>query len=182
MNIGLTQRVLYHRNRAYDSIEHAWYQFLDSHGLTFISNTLDQDFTQLADNLDCLIITGGDDSRLRRTCELRLASAMIMQHKPILGICHGAFLLTEVLGGSVIPVQGHQDQEHAINYFGQTILVNSYHNQGIRNCHSTANTLAYDSEGCTEAWIDGNIAGIVWHPERMTEPFIPSEIQQIMRL
>ena len=182
MNIGLTQRVLYHRNRAYDSIEHAWYQFLDSHGLTFISNTLDQDFTQLADNLDCLIITGGDDSKLRRTCELKLASAMIMQQKPVLGICHGAFLLTDVLGGRVQDVDDHLDTEHTVRYHDREITVNSFHNLGIVQPHSSATTLAWDDSGRTEAWIDGNIAGIVWHPERMAEPFIPSEIQTIMRL
>lgn len=182
MKIGLTQRVLYHKGRAYDSIEHAWYKFLDGHKLFFIPNTLDQDFAELTEDLDCLIITGGDDSAARRATELKLASAMMMSYKPILGVCHGAFLLTDVLGGQVLPVSGHSDNSHDINYFGKRILVNSYHNQGIRSCHSTAVSLAHDSEGNSEAWIDGYMAGIVWHPERMTDPFIPAEIQQIMKL
>lgn len=182
MNIGLTQRVLYHRGRAYDSIEHAWYKFLDGHKLFFIPNTLEQDFSQLAEHLDCVIITGGDDSAVRRATELKLASTMMMAYKPILGICHGAFLLTDVLGGKVIPVDGHLDTQHEINYLGKKIEVNSHHNQSILLTQSTAIPLARDLEGNTEAWIDSNMAGIVWHPERMTEPFIPAEIQQIMKL
>ena len=182
MKIGLTQRVLYHQGRAYDSLEHAWYKFLDGHKPVFIPNTLDQDFAELTEELDCVIITGGDDSTIRRATELKLASAMMMSYKPILGICHGAFLLTDVLGGQVFPINGHLDCTHEIDYQGRTIQVNSYHNQGIVRTHNTAKTLAQDSQGNTEAWIDGGMAGIVWHPERMSEPFIPAEIQQIMKL
>lgn len=182
MRIGLTQRVLYHRGRAYDAVEHAWYEFLQDHKPIFIPNTLDQDFDALAESLDCLIITGGDDSAIRRTTELRLARTMMMQHRPILGVCHGAFLLTDVLGGQVTEVTGHSDTEHIVNYFGQLIQVNSYHNLAIKQPHSQARVLALDSDGHTEAWVDGTLAGIVWHPERMREPFIPAEIQHIMRL
>ena len=182
MKIGLTQRVLYHKGRAYDSIEHAWYKFLDGHKLFFIPNTLDQDFVKLTEDLDCAIITGGDDSAVRRATELKLASTMMMSYKPILGICHGAFLLTDVLGGKVVPVTGHLDTQHEIDYHGQKIEVNSFHNQGIVQTHSTATTLAHDSEGNTESWIDGRIAGMVWHPERMAAPFIPAEIQKLMKL
>ena len=182
MKIGLTQRVLYHKNRAYDSIEHAWYQFLDSHKLFFIPNSFDQDFAELTDNLDCLIITGGDDSAIRRATELKIASSMMMCYKPVLGICHGAFLLTDVLGGQVLPVNGHSDCQHDIYYHDRQIKVNSYHNQGIHRCHHSATVLAHDNQDNCEAWIDGFMAGIVWHPERMSEPFVPAEIQNIMRL
>lgn len=182
MKIGLTQRVLYHKNRAYDSIEHAWYKFLDGHKLFFIANSFDQDFVELTDTIDCLIITGGDDSAIRRATELKIASAMMMCYKPVLGICHGAFLLTDVLGGTVLPIDGHLDSEHDVNYNGRQIQVNSHHNQAIVRTHDTAKPLAFDRDGNTESWIDGQFAGIVWHPERMSEPFIPAEIQQIMRL
>ena len=182
MNIGLTQRVLYHRGRAYDAIEHAWYEFLQGHKPIFIPNTLDQDFAELTESLDCVIITGGDDSAIRRATELKLASSMMMSYKPILGICHGAFLLTDVLGGQVLPISGHSDSTHSVDYFGRSIEVNSHHNLAIRQLHTQAQCLARDSDGNSEAWIDGLMAGIVWHPERMTNPFIPAEIQQVMKL
>jgi len=180
LKIALTQRVLYHKGRAYDSIEHGWYRYLQNHTLSFIPNRLDQDFDTLANEHDCLIITGGDDSAIRRTTELKLASAMMKQIKPILGICHGAFLLTDVLGGKVDQCDGHMDTVHSINYFGQTLEVNSYHTQTITNLHSTASGLAYDNDGHCEAWIDRNIAGVVWHPERQTTPWLPSEISNLI--
>ena len=86
MNIGLTQRVLIHKGRAYDSIEHGWYSYLKDHTLTFIANRTDQDFDKLADNLDLLIITGGDDSVRRRLTELRISTAMFKKQKHILGV------------------------------------------------------------------------------------------------
>ena len=43
-----------------------------------------------------------------------------------------------------------------------------------------ANILAYDDQGNCESWIDGTLAGIVWHPERMKEPWIPAEIEHLL--
>jgi hypothetical protein len=73
LKIGLTQRILYHNGQAYDSTQHGWYSYLQGHTLVPIANRVDQDFEQLAVDVDALIITGGDDSLLRRTVELKLA-------------------------------------------------------------------------------------------------------------
>ena len=182
MNIGLTQRVLYHKGKAYDSIEHGWYSYLKDHTLVTVANRVDQDFDALADSLDSLIITGGDDSSLRRTVELKLAGAMIKQSKPVVGVCHGCFLLVDVLGGQVEEIGGHMDKDHFVNYFGEPIIVNSYHNLAIKQLHKTGTALAQDEEGHCESWIDGNLAGVVWHPERMTVPWLPSEIQNLLKI
>ena len=182
MRIGLTQRILYHKNRSYDALEHAWYDFLSEHTILPIANTVDQDFVKLADQLDALIITGGDDSRLRRTVELKLATQMMQSTKPVLGICHGAFLITEVLGGQVEECTGHLDTEHVIKYNDREITVNSYHNLAIKSCHKGANILCTDVDGNVEAWTDGVLSAIVWHPERMHDPFIPTEILKEIRL
>jgi putative glutamine amidotransferase len=181
MNIGLTQRVLYHKNRAYDSIEHEWYSYLKEHTLTFIPNRLDQDFEEIANNLDALIITGGDDSALRRTVELKLASHMLIEIKPIIGICHGAFLLTDVMDGVVIPTFGHMDTEHDIEYFGDNIKVNSFHQLAIKQAPKNATILCRDGSGNIEAWIEKKIAAVVWHPERMETPWLPDEIQGLLK-
>lgn len=180
MIIGLSQRVLLHKNRAYDALEQGWYSYLRDHTLISISNRLDQDFDELAELLDVYIITGGDDSTLRRNVELKLAASILERRKPIIGICHGCFLLTDVLGGRVEEVIGHVDTSHTVNYFGDTQVVNSYHGLGITELHSTGTVLATDVEGHCESWIDGKIAGIVWHPERMTLPWIPDEIQDLL--
>lgn len=182
MNIGLSQRVLMFRNRAYDSIEHGWYSYLKDHTLTFLPNRLDQDFKSLALQLDCFIITGGDDRAIRRTTELKLATEMMILNKPIIGICHGAFLLTDVLGGQVEKKDGHRDGvEHIVNYNNQEYTVNSFHGLYIKQAPSKAKILATDPDGDCEAWQDGNIYAIVWHPERMITPWLPDEIATLFK-
>jgi gamma-glutamyl-gamma-aminobutyrate hydrolase PuuD len=91
-------------------------------------------------------------------------------------------LLTDILGGQVRECQGHSDCEHTVSYDSREIQVNSFHDQTIVEPHTTAHTLCKDSEGNCEAWIDGMIAGVMWHPERMLEPFLPQQIQQVMKL
>lgn len=180
MIVGLTQRVLTHNGQAYDSIDQAWYRYLEGHTLVFVCNRLDQDFQQLAQNIDCLIITGGDDSALRRTTELKLATEMLKLQKPIVGVCHGCFLLQDVLGGTVVDIDNHHNTSHNIIYQGQEYQVNSYHTICVKTPHEKATVLAVDADGNTEAWIDGNIAGVVWHPERMDKPWLPPEIQKLL--
>ena len=108
---------------------------------------------------------------------------MMMQNsKPVLGVCHGAMLLTDTLGGKTTAVAGHQDCEHTVIYQDREITVNSFHNQTIAAVHSTAQVLCQDQNGNCEAWIDGLIAGVMWHPERMANPFLPQQIQQVMKL
>jgi gamma-glutamyl-gamma-aminobutyrate hydrolase PuuD len=178
MNIGLTQRVLVHNQQAYDSIDQAWYRYLKGHTLSFIPNRTDQDFEQLADTLDCLIITGGDDSPLRRVTELKIATEMMKQQKPILGVCHGSFLLQDVLGGTIKSINNHYNTEHTVYYNNQEFTVNSYHMLSIKS--ACGNTVVIDNDGNTEAWIDRNIAGVVWHPERMEHPWLPTEINNLI--
>ena len=178
MNIGLTQRVLVHNKQAYDSTDQAWYRYLEGHTLSLISNRIDQDFEHLADTLDCLIITGGDDSPVRRVVELKLATEMMKQQKPILGICHGSFLLQDVLGGIIEPVNGHYNTNHSVYYNNQEFTVNSYHTLSIKL--ACGKPLVTDADSNAEAWIDRNVAGVVWHPERMEQPWLPNEIQNLI--
>ena len=180
MNIGLSQRILYHRGRAYDATEHQWYQYLQDHTLIYLPNILEQDFAALADQLDAFVITGGDDSTLRRTVELKMATAMMQRFRPVIGVCHGAFLLTDLLGGSVSDVVGHYGTEHSVEYFGELRSVNSYHDLAIKKLHSRGTVLCQDLEHNVEAWIDGNLAGVVWHPERMSKPWLPDEIEHLL--
>jgi len=180
LKIGLTQRVLFHKGRAYDSIEHGWYYYLNGHTLVPIANRSDQDFKSIAADLDALIITGGDDSILRRHTELKLSIEVMMLKKPILGVCHGCFLLTDIVGGHIDEIDGHMDTEHDVQYFGEIVRVNSYHNLYIQQPHTTATILATDPDGRCESWIDHHLAGVVWHPERMKEPWLPDEITNLL--
>ena len=176
MRIGLTQRVLLHRDRAYDSLEHSWYEYLQGHTLVSIPNRLPISIP----DLDALIVTGGDDHPIRNQIEHELVDSMLSRGLPVIGVCHGCQLLTQRLGGTVVPVEDHMDSYHEIIYQGQPHLVNSYHQLRIEQAPPAATVLARDPDGHAEAWIQGQIAGIMWHPERMAQPWIPAEIQQLL--
>jgi gamma-glutamyl-gamma-aminobutyrate hydrolase PuuD len=60
---------------------------------------------------------------------------------------------------------------------GNQQLVNSYHKLCIERPPEGATVLAHDPDGNVEAWIRGHTAGIMWHPERMKDPWIPKEIK-----
>jgi gamma-glutamyl-gamma-aminobutyrate hydrolase PuuD len=104
---------------------------------------------------------------------------MMVLQKPVIGICHGCFLLTDILGGQIGNISGHADVTHNVSYFSGIKHVNSYHTLYIKRPHTKATVLVNDDQGNCEAWIDGNLAGIVWHPERMLVPWIPNEIAEL---
>jgi gamma-glutamyl-gamma-aminobutyrate hydrolase PuuD len=176
MRIGLTQRVLLHQGRAYDSLEHSWYEYLQGHTLIPIPNRLCVRFPEI----DLLIITGGNDHPIRNQIEHQLVDSMLSRNLPVIGICHGCQFLTTKLGGTVVPVADHQDSCHEVEYHGQQHLVNSYHKLRIEQSPPGATVLARDPDGYVESWIQGKTAGIMWHPERMTQPWIPEEIQLLL--
>jgi len=127
-----------------------------------------------------LIVTGGDDHPVRNRVENELIDIMLAQNLSVIGICHGCQLLTQKLGGTVVPVDDHMDSHHEVTYQEQQYLVNSYHKLRIEQAPKESTVLARDPDGHPEAWIQGKIAGIMWHPERMTQPWIPREIQLLL--
>jgi len=171
MIIGLTQRVLFHKERAYDSLEHGWYSCLQGHKLVAIPNRIDADI-----DADLLIITGGNNHPVRDMLGERLIKQFILASKPIIGVCHGAFLLTKIFGGKVSEIDGHMDSEHLVNSIQ---LVNSYHTLQIEEHPTQSTVLATDEQGCCESWIYKNIGAVVWHPERMNEPYWPKQIEDL---
>ncbi len=80
MNIGLTQRIFYYNDIAYDCLEHGWQQLLSSHTLFSIANNPEQDFAELVKDLDFIIFTGGDASPLRLKTEIRLLTECYKQN------------------------------------------------------------------------------------------------------
>ena len=176
MQIGLTQRVLLHRGRAYDSLEHSWYEFLQGHTLVSIPNRLPISIP----DIDMLIVTGGDSHTVRNQVEHELVDIMLSRNLPVIGVCHGCQLLTQRLGGTTVPVDDHMDSYHEVDYHGEQYLVNSYHKLRIEQPPLGATVLARDPDGNAEAWIHGLTAGIMWHPERMIKPWIPAEIQHLL--
>jgi len=184
MKIGLTQRVLTHNREKHDSLDHNWYRLLRGHELVPVPNRDDLDYESLAESLDLLIITGGGNEQIRITTEVSLATEMVKLGKPILGVCHGAFLLTEIMGGETRQgKENHYDVEHLVyDRFGNPNNVNSFHNIAIDKQPPNSVLLDTDTDGDIESWYKGNICAIVWHPERMLIPYIPKEIMEVTGL
>ena len=176
MNITLSQRTIVRNEKIYDAIDRSWYTFLDGNNLAVIPNRLDQDFEFIAENTDVLVLTGGDNSPVRRQTESRAIVAMLKRNKRIIGVCHGAFLLTKFLGGTTGHKTGHKDVVHKVIHNNCEYLVNSNHKNYIKTLPKSAKILAVDEEGHCEAWLDHNIAAVVWHPESMESAWIPDEI------
>jgi putative glutamine amidotransferase len=157
-------------------LDHAWYEYLSEHELVVIPNRLPVEIP----DIDLLLITGGDDHPVRSQIEHELADSMLSRNLPVIGVCHGCQFLTTKLGGSVVPVEDHMDSYHEVRYRDESHLVNSYHKLRIERAPPAATVLARDPDGYPEAWIQGKTAGVMWHPERMTQPWIPREIQQLL--
>jgi len=183
MKIGLTQRVLLYSERSGitgDFLDHDWYSspLTKNHTLIPVPNRSDLDYDELAEELDLLIITGGKNEDIRIITETELATSMVSLGKPVLGICHGAFLLTSILRGQVVEAkEQHWFSEHKVfDMHNEEHIVNSFHTTYIKHKPRGSVVLARDPEGDVESWIKDNICAMVWHPERMKKPWVPPEI------
>ena len=80
----------------------------------------------------------------------------------------------------MVPVDNQQDCYHQVFYQDEPHLVNSYHKLRIEQAPPGATVLAQDPDGYVEAWILGRTAGVMWHPERMSRPWIPQEVAHLL--
>jgi gamma-glutamyl-gamma-aminobutyrate hydrolase PuuD len=161
---------------SFDGFERGFYSLFEHHELTALINKRNQNFNNLAAEHDLLVLSGGDDHPARLLAEIEMIKQFRLRKKPILGICHGAFLLTQLMGGQCVPVTGHRRTEHVIWYKYQQRLVNSYHGSAITAAPNDAKVLATDDAGNIESWQFENVMAIVWHPERdLNQYWMPDE-------
>lgn len=182
MRIGLSKTIINHNDIMYDCIEHAWYKLLAGHNLFVVPNTMNQTFDKIANDLDSFIITGGKDDTLREQVESHLANKMLERDKPVFGVGRGALLLAKILKADIIDVKNHTNCEHPIFYRREVRTVNSNHDTTIQQMSPGTDVLCHDYKGNIEAFINGNLAGILWNPESMTEPWIPPEIAYLLKI
>jgi gamma-glutamyl-gamma-aminobutyrate hydrolase PuuD len=182
MKIGLSKSIIHHDGFVYDAIDQGWYNTLKGHNLFFIPNTLNQDFNVMANDLDSLILTGGEYAEQRREVEQALINKMIERNKPVVGIAESAFQIAELLGGELDSVDKHYKVDHPIFYHREVLEVNSYHNRCIKHLPESVNVFCLDYLGNVEAFASDNLAGIVWNPEKMQKPWIPPEIAYMLRI
>jgi putative glutamine amidotransferase len=176
MKIGITQRQTMINGIVYDCLEQGWYRLFKDHELIIIPNLIDIDL-----DIDMLVLTGGNNTEARFQTELTCYGYADDHNIPVLGICHGAFVINYLHGGLNKEVAGHRNIMHSINMEGQTHLVNSYHDVGIYSLGDDLEAIA-ESENNVEAFKHKTqpIWGLVWHPERMDDPVLPTDLRELI--
>jgi len=136
----------------------------------------------------------GETEPLKDAIEFRLAKWALQHDIPVLGICRGCQILNVVSKGLLygdvqkeIPstVQHHQgeidfDFRHHVRvvkgtplydwYNRESLMVTSYHHQGVRVLAKRFQPMAFADDGLIEAFYDPQskfTVGLQFHPERM---------------
>ena len=131
---------------------------------------------------------------LKDEIEIRLIRHALRKRLPIMGICRGSQLVNVVCGGTLyvdvqkekkshvrhIDYHNYDTYRHPVAivphtplegwYDAETIRVNSYHHQGIRELASRFRPMAHAKDGLIEAYYDPKadfLVGLQFHPERM---------------
>jgi len=179
MKIAITQRQLEINGFVHDCLDPNWYKLFKGHELIIIPNLIDID---LDIDLDMLVISGGNHTEARYKTELVVCDWAMRNSIPILGVCHGAFFLNYAFKGIDAKVEGHRGKDHAVVMEGQEYIVNSYHDICIYELGQDLKPIARTDDHI-EAFKhkDLPIWGIVWHPERMDTPVLPSDIRKLLR-
>lgn len=166
----------------FDALERGFFSMFRDWQITALHNKKNQNFIDLAATHDMLVLSGGDDHPQRLLTEIEAIKQFRMRDKPILGICHGAFLLTQLWNGKLIAVEGHRRTKHTVNYKDTELTVNSYHGSSITEAPEGAEVLVTDQDGYIESWKLGNTLVVVWHPERDSENnhWMPAEYQSLI--
>lgn len=165
----------------FDALERGFFSMFRDWEITALHNKANQNFINLAATHDLLVLSGGDDHPQRLLVEIEMLKQFRMREKPVLGICHGAFLLTQLWGGELVPIEGHRRTEHLATYKGNDITLNSYHGSAITKAPNDAEVLVTDKSGNIESWMLGNTLAVVWHPERDKDNhWMPQEYKSLI--
>ncbi len=138
---------------------------------------------------------------LKDKMEIELIRHALRKKLPILAICRGAQLLNVVCGGTLygdvqkeignggkksplkhIDLSHYDSYRHVVSiaagsplkkwYGRESLLVNSYHHQGIRDLAKRFQPMAYAADRLIEGYYDPRaefVVGLQFHPERMLE-------------
>jgi putative glutamine amidotransferase len=152
----------------------------------------------IAETIDGLLIPGGGDidpsyyaedacstlnlvPKERSDFEINLLRRIMVQRKPIFGICYGMQLINVAFGGSLYQDLGsrfditvdHGQGIHRITGTGEGIqgefMVNSSHHQGIKKMGNGLTAAAYSDDTLVEATHMAGypfLTAVQWHPER----------------
>ena len=120
MKIAISQRQTIINDRTYDCLEHTWHKTFKGHDIYPIPNIVHLDL-----ECDLLVLSGGENTQERFLTEINCYNYAMVTNVPILGVCHGAFLLNYVYDGLNKEVKGHQNTTHDIEMEGEIIKINN---------------------------------------------------------
>lgn len=186
--VGVTMRVHTHSETGErrDCIDQNWVKFLGVCDLMpiFIPNQSGAIQLYPEDLFDGFVLTGGNslekyggDAPERDQLEKEVLLYSLQKNVPTLGVCRGMQVIIDHFGSELIPVEGHVRTSHTLDFEGQKMNVNSYHDFGIRDCCEGFKVDARAKDGVIEAisCMSHPIKGIMWHPER-EEKMAPHDI------
>ena len=177
MKIAISQRQVEIKGIVYDCLEQGWYELFLGHEVIPIPN-----LNNIGLDVDMLVLSGGETTEDRYNTEIACAAWATANDIPILGVCQGAFLLNYLHSGiNAKGIQGHDNTTHDIEMEGSTFIVNSYHTTTIHELGIDLTPIAVSGE-LVEAFKhnDRREWGIVWHPERMDDPVLPSDLRELI--
>ncbi|OOB76822.1 MAG: hypothetical protein BEN19_03865 [Epulopiscium sp. Nuni2H_MBin003] len=125
--------------------------------------------------------------------QLNMTNETIQQNKPLLGICRGAQIINIIFGGSVYTDMSYVPEKTLLHmqtgkrrdvchtmvtkkgtkmhqYFGDEILINSFHHQAISTIGTGLIVSATAKDNIVEAIENNDLkycVGVQWHPEIM---------------
>lgn len=179
MKIAITQRILSINHLEYDCLDSQWYSFLSPHEVIPIPNC-----DYFVPEFDVLIISGGDGTTQREKIERRYIKIALDRNIPIIGICHGAFLLNTWYNGENEPIRNHHNSNHTIEMDNELYAVNSFHAFGISITGLGEQLIPVAThENMVESFEHKElpIYGIVWHPERMgNTAVVPKKVKELL--
>jgi len=112
----------------------------------------------------------GGDAPERDETEKGLLVYAVKQHIPLFGICRGMQFIGHYYGCGLEKVDGHIRQHHPVRGRLSRESVNSFHGMAIKEVPAQLEVLGSTDDGVIEAiqHKTETIAGIMWHPERVT--------------
>ncbi|WP_433194508.1 gamma-glutamyl-gamma-aminobutyrate hydrolase family protein [Nocardia sp. CA-107356] len=170
------------RGERRDTLDHRWTEFLTRCGLVPIAVP---NHPEAAAHLLTAIptagvlLTGGNDLSAyggtapeRDATERLLVTEALRRHRGVLGVCRGMQMLQHHFGVSLARVPKHAGVDHEIEFLGKARIVNSYHRWAARDSADPLDVWARAADGVVESVgsHELRVAGIMWHPERVTVP------------
>jgi N5-(cytidine 5'-diphosphoramidyl)-L-glutamine hydrolase len=203
--IAITQRII--KNEEYPEIRDAldinWgslFERLDYLPI-IIPNNFNPEYYIKSEHVDGILFSGGNNlgsitnnevDLIRDRIESKILSIAIKEKIPVLGICRGMQMIANYFSATICKIKNHAGCNHAVkiidntlykDYFGGSVVVNSYHNYGILDVSDQLLIAAKSQDDSIEAVQHKKfkIYGQMWHPER-EKPFDERQLNLIKKI